>query len=58
MVTFIARLPYAIVRAISFYDLQEFHLMTEKFHFMTDKFHLMTQPTTRADGDGSWGESC
>ena len=27
-----------IVRAISFYVLQEFHLMT-------DKFHLMTEPT-------------
>ena len=27
-----------IVRAISFYDLQEFHLMT-------DKFHLMPEPT-------------
>ena len=33
-----------IVCAISFYDLQEFHLMTDKFRFMTDKFHLMTNP--------------
>ena len=34
-------------RAISFYDLQGFHLMTDKFHFMTEKFHFMTEPTNR-----------
>jgi len=33
------------IRAISLYDRQEFHLMTDKFHFMTDKFHFMTEPT-------------
>jgi len=33
------------IRAISLYDRQEFHLMTDKFHFMTDKFHLMTELT-------------
>lgn len=25
---------YEIIGAISFYDLQEFHLMTDEFHFM------------------------
>jgi len=35
-------------RAISFYDLQGFHLMTDKFHFMTEKFHFMTEPTYTA----------
>jgi len=29
---------HRFIRSISFYDLQE-------FHFMTDKFHLMTEPT-------------
>ena len=34
-----------IVRAISFYDPQE-------FHFMTDKFHLMTEPTGSSVSSG------
>ena len=42
----IARLVNEITRAISFYDLQEFHLMTNKSHFMTCKFQFMTEPTT------------
>jgi len=28
----------------SFYDLQEFHLMTDEFHFIPDEFHLMPEP--------------
>jgi len=39
-------------QAISFYDLQEFHLMTDKFHYMPDKFHLMPEPTEFHVGSG------
>jgi len=42
---YFCRILISTIGAISLYDRQEFHLMTDKFHFMTDKFHFMTEPT-------------